>query len=634
MASSPAPPDPQDSCILARMSTPVWIYDIDHRCITWGNAAALDFWGKADLRALVDDSHSMQLTEGTKRRLEGYRSEFQKGRTVVERWTLYPTDRQPVPVVLRCRGIPVRKSGETSQGMLVEAHSMEERSQPETRLLEALRHVEEQIMLHSTEGEVLVRNPAALQTFATATEGSGDHFQSIFATAEVASAAREQAFADAVFRDEVLVNTLDGPRWHDVEVRRVVDPLTGDNALLSCHHDTHERYVLTSRLRELKAKAEAVSYAKSEFLAVVSHELRTPMTGVLAAARLLQDSPLNDGQKEALEMVFSAGNQMLTLIDELLDLGRVEVDQLVCHLEPSNIASCLKASLGGCLARAASEGRVLNADIDESVPPVLCDSARINQIVSNLVSNALKFSTTGDIRVGSKWAYSEHDRQRIVLKISVSDRGIGMTNLQRDRVFDAFVQADASRARRRGGLGIGLYISRRWARAMGGDLTVVSEPGVGSTFELVVPADVVQSKMVSKAPNPLRDRSLPMQVLVVDDNVLNLRAFERALRRWGCLVTTAVDGVEALASIAEDPPDAVLMDIQMPELDGVETTRRLRDNARTRDLPVIALTADAYFRDSPSYTEVGFDAFVLKPIAWGALHDTLAEFSPRGEKTH
>ena len=614
----------QSLSVLNGLTTPIWVYDLDRHKKLWANAAAVDLWGAPDMATLIARGKPSELTEGTRRRLESYRQRFDQGRTVNEEWTFYPSGGAPVRAQITCSGLFFQDGRGRRLAMLVEARPLD-RARPELRLLEALRHTEEQISLYTVSGAPLVRNPAAESALGLIPDHADDvdAFESVFASPEDARRARTAALDNVVLCEELLVNTVDGARWHDVEVRRVVDPLTGDSALLCCQRDVHARHEMTVRLKTLRDQAEAASAAKSQFLAVVSHELRTPMTGVLAAAQLLEDSTLDADQAEALDMVLAAGRQMVSLIDDLLDLPRIEAGQLDVERTSTNIGRSLREGLGPFATRARAEGREINIDVPADSLIVRCDSNRILQIAVNLFSNAAKFSSHGAIRIS---ADTNEDAECTWLRIWVSDQGIGMTPKQQQDVFDAFVQADSSLSRRREGLGLGLHISRRWARAMGGELTVESKLGVGSTFELRVPVEPVTEAL---EPTPRMSRignqQLSLRVLVVDDNALNRRAFARAIKRWGCEVETASGGREAIASIGRDRPDVVLMDVQMPDLDGASAARLLRDQPELNKLPIIAVTADAYFQGSQAYEQAAFDGFVLKPIAWDDLFATLSE---------
>ncbi|MEM9189469.1 MAG: response regulator [Myxococcota bacterium] len=620
------------------MATPIWLYDLDRRVRIWANPAALSLFCVPDLDALRARETPMELTDGTRRRLENYRRQFQIGQTVTEEWSFYPEGEPPVRALCTCRGIMLEEPAPRLV-MLVEARVIDADPRPELRLLEALRHIQEQISLYTVEGIPLVRNPSAeAELGPPLVDDRDDRFAGSFVHGETAARARKVALTEGVFRDEVLVRTSRGPRWHDLALRRIVDPVSGHDTLLAWQNDVHERHELEESLRELRLRAEAANEAKSEFLAVVSHELRTPMTGILAAAQLLEDGRRDANEREALDTIVTSGRHMVGLIDELLDLGRIEAGHLSVDARPTDISVALHEGLSGLATRAAAEDRTLHLEVASDLPTVLVDRRGLIQIVLNLASNGLKFSTEGPVNVVASLADNGSSQLSVdqagvevkpQLVVTVSDQGIGLTEEEQRSAFQAFVQVDASRSRKRGGLGLGLYIAQRWSDAMNGTLTVQSQPGRGSTFQLSVPVEPTEPAAGTESINPLRRRELDIRVLVVDDNALNLRAFRRALRRWNCEVETAENGLEALDRIAGFEPDVVLMDIQMPGLDGAEATCRLRAEPKTRTLPVIALTADAFYRGSRSYEEAGFTDFVLKPVDWERLYELLLRFEAR-----
>ena len=361
---------------------------------------------------------------------------------------------------------------------------------------------------------------------------------------------------------------------------------------------------------------------KSEFLANMSHEIRTPLNGVLGMAQTLASETLTPSQQEQVSIILESGHALMVLLNDILDLSKIEAGKL----EISPVASDLRHKLSSLFklheSVAKEKGIKLSLFVHPDVPSSLTfDPVRLRQCVGNLVSNAIKFTEKGEVMiVVTTDAIEDTESQRVT--IHVSDTGCGIAPDKLDRIFDSFSQEDGSTTRRFGGTGLGLSITRKLARMMEGDVTVVSEQGRGSVFTLTFNAQVVAapySKQPLKAVQireARRRTSLSgCQVLVVDDNAINLRVASTFLANHDISVTTAQDGKDALERLGRKPFDIVLMDIHMPGLDGAEAFRRLRMSASpNRLIPVIALTADSMAGDRERYLSMGFDGYVSKPI--------------------
>jgi CheY-like chemotaxis protein len=364
-------------------------------------------------------------------------------------------------------------------------------------------------------------------------------------------------------------------------------------------------------LEKAEADAQEASRAKSAFLAMMSHELRTPMNGVLGLAHALRGTSLDKRQAEYLEMIEQSGHGLMTILNDILDLSKIEAGKLELEVAPFDIRK-LAAQIRLVWSETARlKGLDLTLDIDPATPAWLSgDAARVRQILLNLVSNALKFTDAGEVMV--RIAPARDGRGGLVL--AVADTGSGMTDEQRVRLFTPFAQGDRSTARRFGGTGLGLAICRQLAEMMDGEVTVESALGAGSTFtvRLAVPAAIAANDETDDAP------SLDLvgaRVLVVDDNLINQTVARAILEAAGAAVATVGDGYEALARLRVEDFDVVLMDVHMPVMDGVEAVRRIRAGEGGRvDLPVVALTADAMVGDAERLLAQGFDDAHPKPI--------------------
>ncbi|HJV42310.1 ATP-binding protein [Caulobacter sp.] len=379
-------------------------------------------------------------------------------------------------------------------------------------------------------------------------------------------------------------------------------------------------------LERAEAAALDASEAKSAFLAMMSHELRTPMNGVLGLAHALRGARLDQRQARYLELIEQSGHGLMTILNDILDLSKIEAGKLDLEIAPFDIRD-LADQIGLVWSETAREkGLDLTLEVDPATPAwVAGDVARVRQILLNLVSNALKFTDAGGVtvRVGP-------DAGGVVL--AVTDTGVGLTDEQRARLFSPFVQGDRSTARRFGGTGLGLAICRQLAELMDGDVTVESALGQGSTFTVRLPLPATEGPSVEAGREATASEpSLAgVRVLVVDDNAVNQVVARAILEAAGVSVATVDDGGAALASLRAESFDLVLMDVHMPVMDGVEAVRRIRAGEGGRvDMPVVALTADAMVGDAERLLVQGFDDAHPKPIRPAGLLATVGHWAMR-----
>lgn len=376
------------------------------------------------------------------------------------------------------------------------------------------------------------------------------------------------------------------------------------------------------REREARHKAEEASAAKSDFLAVISHEIRTPMNAVISAANLLRRTELDDRQTEHVSMLTDAGEVLMGLLNDVLDVSKIEAGKMVLETDDVDVRARLASLARLWEPRAAANGVRLEVEAAPGVPDcVRTDPLRFQQILFNLISNAVKFTGEGRIRVSADWADGR-------LTVAVADTGCGIPAARLAHVFDSFEQAEAGTTRRYGGTGLGLSISRKLAEIMGGSLTVSSVEGEGSIFTLSVPMAVSTTRPAEvreaavEAAGALEGRS----ILAADDHEVNRRILTLLLEPHGCRLTLVENGAEALEAALVERFDAVLMDMQMPVMDGLEATRRIRLTAGVNaDTPIIALTANALDVHRQAWAAEGVGAFLSKPIDPAALVHTLAE---------
>jgi two-component system, sensor histidine kinase len=379
---------------------------------------------------------------------------------------------------------------------------------------------------------------------------------------------------------------------------------------------------LRDQFEQAAEAAQTANRAKSAFLAAMSHEIRTPLNGILGMTELVADGPLTSVQSSQLGVIRHSGDVLLDIINDILDFSKLESGAIDLAIERVALVEIMD-SLGGMMApRAAAKGILLDCDYPDV--EIAVDAGRLRQVLINLASNAIKFTSSGRVWVAVR--IDRNGQGQSLLHFEISDTGIGMSDETIGRLFQDFVQGDPSINRRFGGTGLGLVICKRLVEAMGGSITVSSSIGHGSTFSFSLPCEVTPRSTASTHARTDTPVALPaMRVLVAEDNAVNRQVARGLLEKLGMRVTMAENGVEALAAVRGDQIDVVLMDMQMPVMDGLAATRQIR--AAGLDLPIIGLTANAFASDRDACLEAGMNEFLSKPVTRAKLQAMLAQFA-------
>ncbi len=401
--------------------------------------------------------------------------------------------------------------------------------------------------------------------------------------------------------------------------------------VLAAARDITDRKQVEIALKKAKEAADAANHAKSEFLANMSHEIRTPMNAVIGFSDLLSNMITDKKQKNYLSSIQTAGKALLTLINDILDLSKIEAGRLEIQYEAINPA-ILFAELEQIFAlKIAEKGLEFLKEIDKTLPPTLeLDETRLRQVLLNLIGNAIKFTDQGHIKLSVQKCYKEKDTSKIDLIITVEDTGIGIPKEQQTKVFDAFQQQDGQSTRKYGGTGLGLAISKRLVEMMDGNIFVHSQVNQGSVFEITLRDVVIPSTMPAVKDNDtfdLKNFSFEhARVLVVDDIESNRDLIKEWLFQVNLEVIEAQDGQKSLLFAKEYHPDIILMDIRMPIMDGYEATKRLKNNPSTQNIPIIALTATQKVNDESQIKAYGFDGYLYKPVSIPELLTELSHY--------
>ncbi|MFN3667867.1 MAG: ATP-binding protein [Brevundimonas sp.] len=609
---------PEDIFGMDRLCRPVWVFDPVAERKLYANPAALALWGASDLASLRARDFALK-SDAARTRTEQLFLAVQAGEQKSETWTFYPNG-EPVSVRAVCSALKLR---DESSAILFEATFMDDPDQDYLRAAAAVRQTQTPVSLFDEAGDLLFTNPVATRKYA---------HRRRFAERCYDRDEAERAWEDSksgLWRGRLQMQTEQGVICHDIALQRTVDPISGVQALLCYENDDTEKVEAEAQLAEKIAaleiatrKAEAANDAKSAFLANMSHEIRTPLNGVVSIADLLCRSELTPKQREAAELIRASGRSLEQLLADILQLAQIEAGGMTISLAPFDLAAVAKDVTDLMRLKAQEDGSTLVLEVDLPAGDGRTgDALRFRQITTNLVSNALKFAPGGDVRVTI-------DQNGDGVRLLVRDTGIGFDAEQRSRIFERFQQADASITRRFGGTGLGLAITSSLTERLGGTMDCESVVGVGSTFWVDLPFPAVMLAGEVDAERKNEDELQGLHVLVADDHPINRKVIEMILEPLGVEVVTVENGAEAVEAVEDEPFDVVLMDMQMPVMDGLAATRAI---VAADGPPVIMVSANGLPEDLAASLAAGAVGHVVKPIQPAKLIESVLTTVYHGE---
>jgi two-component system, sensor histidine kinase len=394
------------------------------------------------------------------------------------------------------------------------------------------------------------------------------------------------------------------------------------------------RIRIEEELRVAQKNAAMASELKSSFLANMSHEIRTPLNGIIGMAKMLESTPLNEDQKEYLEVMKISSNSLLALINQILDFSKIESGKMQLEETTFELKSLIEGTVSIVDYAAKGKGLQILVNSDAEVPEFyIGDALRLRQVLLNLLNNAIKFSNSGEIKIFVKTVGTRESKVRLCF--SIVDQGIGLSKDSRDRLFQAFTQGDSSTSRRFGGSGLGLAISKQIVELMGGKIGVESVEGVGSKFYFEVDLKISKFKEYDRSKDAEKTLAMSLggKILVAEDNLVNQKVLGEMVKLMGCTYKIVKSGSEALAALQEESFDIVLMDGQMPEMDGYKAARLIRRGeagSAAQKIPIIAITANAIKGDIEKCLAAGMNGYIGKPISYEDLAYKIEKWLARG----
>ena len=611
---------------------PLWVFDIEKKSMWWANRAALDLWNAESLESLLARDFA-DMSEATVQRLGEYMLKFQRGEFVNETWTYFPKNRGPTTVDVTMSGILVENG---RMVMLNEGKEIPKENLDLSALrgVEMLRHLPVSVSQFDHDGVLMHQNPEFGANYfdldATKNQKQSFRFQDMFVDEEVGSEILKQVVENGKdYCGEVQQCTVNGLTWSAIKVRKSRDPVTEDPVVLYSARDITD---------VIKAKKEAddANLQKSEFLAVMAHEIRTPLHQVVGFIELLAETALESEQERFVKLLQGSSLSLMAVINDLLDYTKLEAGKMSLESIQFNPRSLIDGTLETVQERATKNETLLVKEFSSYIPSAMIgDPNRLRQILLNFLSNAVKFTKKGRVTLTASQIGKETGDGKAIFRFMVEDNGIGISPENQHLIFQKYKQADLSIARNFGGTGLGLPICEQLAILMGGSIHFESEPGKGSKFWVDIPFETFQadegptstpeesSSSSNQNPSAADDleSSSSLRILVAEDNKINQKLVNAMLKRMGHEVTIVDNGQQALEEVDRSEFDAILMDVQMPVLDGIQSTKEIRN--RGLATPIIGLTASFQRSDIDFYRDIGMDDCISKPVRMQLLKETL-----------
>ena len=514
--------------------------------------------------------------------------------------------------------------------------ALADEAQRAARLALVARHANDSVIFTSPEGRIEWVNEAFSRITGHSFAEAVGRTPSEVLNAPTTAASALQALKDAQRERrpcivEIENITKDGRLvWMEVSMTPVLKPDGSADVFIAIERDVTQAKAHAAELATAREAAEAAAQAKSAFLATMSHEIRTPMNGVIGVAELLEETRLDPQQRQYVGTIIDSGRALLTIINDVLDLSKLQAGKAELRAEPFSIAECVTRALDLLRPTAKKKGITLVADLPDTFPRHLGDAGRLRQILLNLIGNAVKFTTDGQVTVSLGL---RPGARRDTIHLAISDTGIGIAADRIGHVFESFTQADASISRQFGGTGLGLTISRLLAQQMGGDIEVSSVLGQGSVFTVTLRlrAAPAEAAVAERDSGPKVPRTA-LRLLVAEDNRTNMLIARKLLERSVAMLAEAVNGRIAVEMYQAAPPDLVLMDVSMPEMDGLAATRAIRAHEAAAGLPrcpIHALTAYASEEQERACLAAGLDGVLTKPLSRADLYDLIERTAAR-----
>ena len=602
----------------------------------WSNYAGLEIWNAKTLEELQDRNFDHDMSESNRRRMHDVMTRLNRGEIVKELWTCYPSGLGACTLAMTIS--PIRIDGGRIASLVeAEVPDSGEIDQLSTRGLEMLRHLPLAVCKFDMQGNLVYQNPEASSVFGTPESVDRGSFLARFVDREVGRTMLEKVQAGNDYNVEAEHYTKHGPKWFNVSVRKSRDPVTADSIILYSARDISE-------VRQAR-KDSTEANLKSEFMAVMAHEIRTPLHQIIGYADLLELTQLSNDQLEHVKMIQNSTGLLMAIINDLLDYSKLEDGKL--QLE--RICFDPKGVFNGCVAafekEAEEKGLALHGQLSDDLPAQLIgDPNRIRQILLNLLQNAFKFTETGSITIAVNQVKNETiDDSHMRLRCEVIDTGIGIDQSRQAIVFEKYQQAHVSVARNYGGTGLGLAICKSLSENMGGSIMLHSELGKGTTVIVEIPFELPPSEKVrvkaafieespylesfkrvkteaSSSSTEGNAEILGRRILVAEDNKVSQKLVRSMLQRMGYIVTIADNGQIAVDELGKADFDLVLMDVQMPVMDGIVATKQIRSLGSSKaNIPVIGLTASYQHSNLQYYLDSGMNNCLGKPVRLNIL---------------